>query len=97
MGRDAVPEELVNLVRKMHDEYRESEIDIALALAEVDGPLTSAELAENTGYTERTVRKRVGTLEERLHGPPLLHRDEEERPQLHPELASALRAVGTED
>lgn len=97
MSSDAVPEELVNLVKKMHDEYRESEIDIALALAEVDGPLTSAELAENTGYTERTVRKRVGTLEERLHGPPLLHRDEEERPYLHPELASALRAVESTD
>lgn len=93
MATDAVPEELVRLVDKMHDSYTQSEVDIAIALAEADGPLSLASLAQETGYTERTIRKRVGTLEENLHGEPLLQRDEKDRPFLHPEFAAALRDV----
>lgn len=93
MGPDAVPEELERLVRKMHDEYTQSEVDIAMALAAADGPLSIAELAEETGYTERTIKKRVGTLEEALGGPPLIDRDEGERPYLHSEVVMALQTV----
>ena len=96
MAIEGVPQELERLVRKMHDEYTQSEVDIALALAEADGPLDVEELAEATGYTERTIRKRVGTLEEQLRGPPLLDRDEDGRPVLHPAFARALRTIEPE-
>lgn len=91
MATDEVPEELASLAEKMATEYRSSEYDIARALAAADGPLTVEELAEETGYTERTVRKRVGTLEEALRGEPLLRRDDRDRPALHPALAAAVR------
>ena len=93
MGTNAVPEELARLVRKMHDEYTSSEVEIALALATADEPLSIDALAEETGYTERTIKKRVGTLEESLGGPPLIHRDDEDRPYLHPAFAEAMRNV----
>lgn len=96
MSSEAVPEELEKLVQKMHDTYTQSEVEIALALAAEDGPLEISDLAEETGYTDRTIRKRVGTLEEQLRGPPLIQRDDADRPFLHPELASALRAVDPE-
>ena len=93
MASDGVPAELERLVQKMHDEYTQSEVDIAIALAEAEGPLSTDELAEATGYTERTVRKRVGTLEEQLGGSPLLARDEDDRPYLHEAVAEAVRTV----
>ena len=95
MATDGVPAELERLVRKMHDEYTQSEVDIAVALAEADTPLSSTALAETTGYTERTIRKRVRTLEEQLGGAPLIDRTAEDEPVLHPAFAEALRAVET--
>lgn len=94
MATEEVPEELAALAEKMSTEYRDSEYDIARALAATeDGEgLSTEELAEETGYTERTVKKRVGTLEEALGGEPLLRRDEDDRPVLHPELAAAIRS-----
>lgn len=97
MALDGVPDELVALVRKMHDEYTASEVEIARALANARGPLSIAELAEETGYTERTVQKRVGTLEEQLRGPPLIDRNSEDHPVLHPEFATAIRRVEPDD
>lgn len=94
MATDEVSETLASLAEKMSTEYRTSEYDIARALAEADGPLTVEELAEETGYTERTIRKRVGTLEEALRGEPLLQRDDRDRPVLHPALATAVREHG---
>ena len=93
MSSDNVPTELAQLVRKMHEEYTQSELDIALALAEVDEAVSIADLAEAVGYTERTIKKRVGTLEERLGGSPLLTRTDDDAPQLHPVFANALRTV----
>lgn len=93
MATDGVEETLAALAQKMEDEYTASEYEIARALAEADGPLSTEELAEETGYTDRTIRKRVGTLEEELRGPPLLQRDADDRPFLHPALAEALREV----
>ncbi len=94
MATDEVPEQLAALAEKIATEYRDSEYDIARALAATeDGEgLSIEELAEETGYTERTIKKRVGTLEEELGGDPLLRRDEDDRPVLHPELAAAIRA-----
>ncbi|WP_122090017.1 winged helix-turn-helix transcriptional regulator [Halalkalicoccus subterraneus] len=92
MATEEIPSKLAALAEKMASEYRDSEYEIALALAAAEGPLTTEELAEETGYTERTVKKRVGTLEEELGGEPLLQRDEEDRPVLHPALAEAVRA-----
>lgn len=92
MATDGVEETLAKLVRKLEEDYTASEYEIAVALAEAEGPLSTEDLAEATGYTERTINKRVDTLEERLHGDPLLQRDEDDRPYLHPELAAALRA-----
>lgn len=96
MGTDAVPDELARLVRKMHAEYTDSEVEIAMALASTDGPLSIDELAAETGYTERTIKKRVGTLEETLGGSPLIERDEDDRPYLHASFAAALRTVEPE-
>lgn len=93
MSGEAVQETLSRLVEKMAAEYTQSEVDIARALAAADGPLSVADLVEETGYTERTIKKRVGTLEEQLRGEPLLVRDEDDRPHLHPELAAAVRAT----
>ena len=94
MATDEVPDQLAALAEKMASEYRDSEYDIARALAAAeDGQgLSVEELAEETGYTERTIKKRIGTLEEALRGEPLLRRDEEDRPVLHPSLAAAIRA-----
>lgn len=91
MATDDVPEELAALAEKMATEYRTSEYDIARALAAAEEPLSVDELATETGYTERTIRKRVGTLEDALRGEPLLRRDGEDRPSLHPALAAAVR------
>lgn len=91
MATEEVPEKLAALAEKMATEYRDSEYEIALALANADEPLSTAELAEEADYTERTIKKRVGTLEERLGGDPLLRRDDEDRPVLHPELGAAIR------
>lgn len=87
---ESVTATLDRLARKLRTEYRQSELDIAIALAEADGPLTIEELAREAEYTERTIKKRVGTLEERLHGAPLLERTEDGKPYLHPELARAV-------
>jgi predicted transcriptional regulator len=92
MAANEVPPELVTLVDKMQTEYRDSEYDIAVALAEAHGPLTTEELADETGYTERTIKKRVGTLEEALRGEPLITVDDDGA-ELHPRLAEALRGA----
>lgn len=91
MATEEVPSKLAALAEKMATEYRDSEYEIALALANADEPLSTEELEEETGYTDRTIKKRVGTLEEALGGDPLLRRDEEDRPVLHPALAEAVR------
>lgn len=93
MATDGVEETLEKLVRKIQDDYTASEYEIAIALADADGPLSIADLAEETEYTERTVRKRVGTLEERLGGAPLMQRTEDDHPYVHPRLATALRSA----
>jgi hypothetical protein len=89
---DDVPSEVEKLAVKMATEYVQSEYDIARALAEADGSLSLEELVEETGYTERTVEKRLGTLEERLGGEPLIRRTDEGEASLHPILAKAIRA-----
>lgn len=89
MAEQEVPDELARLVEKMHDEYLDSELAIAEALAEADEGLSIDELVEATGYTKRTVKKRVDSLEERLQGAPLVRRSGEDAVELHPRLASA--------
>lgn len=91
MATDGVEETLTKLAQKIADEYTASEYEIAIALAEADGSLTIDELVEETGYTDRTVKKRLGTLEDQLRGPPLLRRDDDDQPELHTELAAVLR------
>ncbi|MFC4407787.1 hypothetical protein [Haloarchaeobius iranensis] len=88
---EEIPDEVAALVDKMASEYVQSEYEIAEALAAAEGPLTLDELVEETGYTERTVEKRTGTLEDRLGGEPLFQRDEDDNPMLHPVLARAIR------
>ncbi len=95
MATEEVPAELAALAEKMSTEYRDSEYEIAIALANADGPLSTDELAEETGYTDRTIKKRVDTLEEALGGDPLFRRDDEDRPVLHPALASTLKSSPT--
>lgn len=90
MAEQEVPEALAQLVEKMQSEYLDSEVAIAIALAEADGSLTIDELVDATGYTKRTVKKRVDSLEERLQGTPLLTQSEDDTVALHPRLASAL-------
>lgn len=79
------------LVELLDDRLKRSEWDILTALAAADGPLSTEELVEETGYTERTVRKRVETLEEQVHGGTLLRRDDDGNPVLHPQFARAVR------
>jgi DNA-binding MarR family transcriptional regulator len=79
------------LVELLDDRLRQSEWDILTALAAADGPLTLDELVEETGYTERTVKKRLGTLEERVHGGTLVRRTGAGDPELHPQFAAAVR------
>ncbi|WP_435346480.1 hypothetical protein [Haloarchaeobius sp. HRN-SO-5] len=88
---EETPQEVAALVEKMATEYVQSEYEIARALASAEGPLSIDDLVEETGYTDRTVEKRVDTLEQRLGGEPLFQRDEEDRPMLHPVLARAVR------
>ena len=97
MASEGVPEELEQLVQKMHNEYTKSEVQIALALAEADGALSIPELADVTGYTERTIKKRVRTLEEALGGSPLISRTDADEPILHEEVARALLAFASEE
>lgn len=94
MAEQEVPAELEKLVEKMSTAYLDSEFAIAGALAGAEGPLDVAALVEATGYTERTVKKRVDSLEERLGGEPLIRRDEDGDVALHPRLAEAVRAAG---
>ena len=90
MAEQEVPTELTRLIEKMHEDYLESELAIATALADAGKPLTVEDLVEATGYTKRTVKKRVESLEERLQGPPLIDRPDEEHVDLHPRVAAAL-------
>ena len=85
----------MRLVEKMRDEYLDSEVAIATALADADGPLDIDALVEVTGYTERTVKKRVESLEERLRGSPLIQRTDNETVRLHPRLAAAIQATSS--
>ena len=83
------------LVELLDARLKKSEWEILTALAAADGPLTTDELVEQTGYTERTVSKRVDTLEEQLHGGTLLSRDDDGNPMLHPQFAQAVRAYSS--
>lgn len=89
MAEQEVPDELARLVEKMHDEYLDSELAIASALAGADGSLSVDELVDETGYTKRTVKKRVDSLEDRLQGAPLIRRTGEDSVELHPRLGDA--------
>ena len=80
------------LVELLDDRLKQSEWEILTALAAADGSLSIDELVDETGYTERTVKKRVGTLEDQLHGGTLLSRDDDGNPVLHPQFASAVRS-----
>ncbi|KTG09149.1 hypothetical protein AUR64_15245 [Haloprofundus marisrubri] len=79
------------LVELLDDRLKKSEWEILVALAEADGPLTKEELAEATGYTDRTVSKRTDTLEEQVHGGTLVKRDDDGNAYLHPQFAAAVR------
>ncbi|SFK74267.1 Winged helix-turn-helix DNA-binding [Halogranum rubrum] len=83
------------LVELLDGRLKQSEWEILTTLAAADGPLTIDELAEETGYTERTVKKRVGTLEDQLHGGTLLRRDDDDNPVLHPQFARAVRSYSS--
>lgn len=91
MADEEVPPELERLAEKMHAEYLDSEVAIATALAEAGGALDVEALVDATGYTERTVKKRIDSLEERLGGEPLLYRPDQEQVRLHSRVAAALR------
>jgi DNA-binding IclR family transcriptional regulator len=78
------------LVDLLEERLKQSEWDILVALARVDEPLTVATLAEETGYTERTVSKRVDTLAEQVHGGTLLQQTDAGA-RLHPQFAAAVR------
>jgi DNA-binding MarR family transcriptional regulator len=82
---------VARLVELLDDRLKKSEWEILVALAEADGPLTNEELAEKAGYTERTISKRVDTLEEQVHGGTLIQRDDDGNPYLHPQFAAAVR------
>lgn len=91
MAQSDTPAELEALVEKMRDTYVDSEYEIAQALAEADTSVSTGSLAEETGYTERTIDKRVDSLIDQLGGEPLASRDEDGDPRLHPALAAAIR------
>lgn len=93
MAEQEVPPELERLVEKMHADYLDSEVAIAAALAEADEPLDIDAIVDATGYTERTVKKRVDSLEERLGGEPLIKRPDDGTVALHARVAAALRAA----
>ena len=90
MAAEGVPDHVRDLVRAMVEHLRASEMAIAEALAEAGGPLTMSELAERADYTERTIKKRVETLSEAVHGEPQV-RQEGDTVSLHPQLAAAIR------
>lgn len=89
MAEQEVPPEVDQLVEKMRSEYLDSELAIANALADADEPLGIDELIDATGYTERTVKKRVDSLVDRLGGEPLIERDDD-TVSLHPIFATAI-------
>ncbi|MFC5365670.1 HTH domain-containing protein [Salinirubrum litoreum] len=92
MAESSVGSNLPRLVELLHDRLKQSELDILHALAEADGDSLSVdELVEETGYTERTVKKRTETLEEQVHGGTLIRRTDEDEPALHPAFARAVR------
>jgi biotin operon repressor len=93
MAESDTPAEIEALVEKMRESYVDSEFEIAQALAEHDEAVSIEDLAEATGYTERTIEKRVDSLFDRLGGEPLASRDEAGHPRLHPALAAAVRSV----
>ena len=93
MAEQEVPQELQRLVEKIHSEYLDSEVAIADALASADEPLDIDALVEATGYTERTVKKRVDSLIDRLGGEPLIAKRNDETVELHPRVGVALRSL----
>lgn len=95
MGEADVPGELLNLVRKVRDDYLDSEIAIAEALAAADGPLSIDELVDETEYTKRTVKKRVESLVENLQGQPLI-RYEDGEVELHEAVREAFSVAEVE-
>jgi biotin operon repressor len=92
MAQSDTPAEIEALVEKMRDTYVDSEFEIAQAVAEHDEAVSIETLTEETGYTERTVEKRVDSLVDRLGGEPLASRDEKGQPRLHSALAAAIRS-----
>jgi hypothetical protein len=88
------------LVELLDDRLRASEWDILTALAAADEPMSVDELVDATGYTDRTVKKRIDTLAEVVRGDTLLYRTDEGEPALHPALAAAVRSfvdAGSDD
>ena len=85
------PNSVERLVELLDERLIQSEWEILVALASADDALTIDDLVEETGYTERTVKKRLGTLEEKVQGGTLLSRSESGDPQLHPQFARAVR------
>jgi hypothetical protein len=86
---------LDRLVELLDERLRTSEWEILTALAAADEPMNYGALAEATGYTERTIKKRVGTLAEVVHGETLLRTEGD--PRLHPQFAAAVRAYADAD
>jgi len=91
MAQSDTPAELEALVEKMRETYVDSEFEIAQALAAADTAVSIEDIAAETGYTERTIDKRVDSLIDQLSGEPLASRNDDGHPQLHPELAAAIR------
>lgn len=78
------------LVELLDDRLKRSEWDILTALAAADDALTVEELVEETGYTDRTVKKRLDTLAEQVHTTTLLERTDDGA-RLHPQFAATVR------
>jgi DNA-binding MarR family transcriptional regulator len=81
---------VARLVELLDDRLKRSEWDILTSLAAAGDALTVAELVEETGYTERTVKKRLDTLAEQVHSETLLTRTDDGA-SLHPQFAAAVR------
>jgi hypothetical protein len=83
------------LAELLSDRLIKSEWEILVALAAADRPLGPDELVEETGYTERTVKKRVNSLTEAIVGErdiTKLFRRTGDGPVLDPAFAAAVRA-----
>jgi hypothetical protein len=83
------------LAELLSERLIKSEWEILVALAQADRALGPEELVEATGYTERTVKKRVNSLTEEIVGErdiTKLFRRTADGPVLDPTFAAAVRA-----